>query len=161
MGKTNSQKVSPVVSAIYATVAFFLEVGLLFAAILAAIAYVPLPMLPAILIVVIPLLLIWSLFFSPKAVVRLRLRFRIVLMHLIYLAGAYALWLSVDHSFADQSQYWAIGMLVLTAISAILILATKGYAVPHRRGAEARRPAARQTQKPKDRQAPKGRRAAR
>jgi len=149
MGKGGSTQVSPIVRSLYAAVAFLLEVGLLFAAALAAIAFIPLPMIIAILIVVVPLLVIWSVFFSPKAVVKLRLRTRIVLIHLIYLAGAYTLWLSVDHSFTDQSQIWAIAMLILTGTSAILILATGGYVVPHDRSkpqlqvVESQRPAAR------------------
>ncbi|WP_313812238.1 DUF2568 domain-containing protein [Glutamicibacter sp.] len=133
MGKNGATQVSPILKSLYAAVAFLLEVGLLFAAALAAIAFVPLPMIVAILVVVVPLLVIWSVFFSPKAVIKLRLRTRIVLIHLIYLVGSYTLWLSVDHSFTDQSQIWAIAMLALTGISAILILATGGYVVPHDR----------------------------
>ena len=157
MGKKCSQRVSPFLSGIYAVVAFLLEVGLLFAAALAAIAFSPWPMILAILVVVIPLLVIWSLFFSPKAVVKLRLRTRVLLIHIIYLIGAYVLWLSVDHSFYDQSQIWAIAMLSLTGISAILVLATGGYVVPHDRTPKPVKPAP-------NRQAtgaPKGRRAAR
>ncbi|KSU64783.1 DUF2568 domain-containing protein [Arthrobacter sp. NIO-1057] len=157
MGKKSSQRVSPFLTGIYAVVAFLLEVGLLFAAALAAIAFIPWPTILAILTVVIPLLVIWAIFFSPKAVVKLRLRTRILLIHLIYLVGAYVLWLSVDHSFYAQSQIWAIAMLCLTGISAILVLATGGFVVPHDR-----------TPKPIKRApnrqatgAPKGRRAAR
>ncbi|UYQ78650.1 DUF2568 domain-containing protein [Glutamicibacter sp. JL.03c] len=157
MGKKDSQRVSPFLSGIYAMVAFLLEVGLLFAAALAAIAFIPWPMILAILVVVIPLLLIWSLFFSPKAVIRLRLRTRVLLVHLIYLIGAYVLWLSVDHSFYDQSQIWAIAMLSLTGISAILILATGGYVVPHDRTPKPVKPAPSRHATG----APKGRRAAR
>ena len=133
MGKSNTQKVSPILSSLYAAVAFLLEVGLLFAAALAAIAYVPWPIIPAMLVVVVPLLALWSVFFSPKAVVKLRLRTRLSLIHLIYLIGSYVLWLSIDRSFTEQSQIWAIAMLVLTGVSAILILATGGYVVPHDR----------------------------
>ena len=133
MGKSNTQKVSPILSSLYAAVAFLLEVGLLFAAALAAIAYVPWPTIPAILVVVVPLLALWAVFFSPKAVVKLRLRTRLTLIHLIYLVGSYVLWLSIDRSFTEQSQIWAIAMLVLTGVSAILILATGGYVVPHDR----------------------------
>ncbi|WP_181150454.1 MULTISPECIES: DUF2568 domain-containing protein [unclassified Arthrobacter] len=140
-------------------IAFLLEVGLLFAAALAAIAFIPWPTIPAILVVVVPLLIIWALFFSPKAKFRLRLRTRLMLIHLIYLVGAYVLWLSVDHSFTDQSQIWAIAMLSLTGISAILILATGGYVVPHDR--EKRAPVAPQPAQDAKRSQNRGRRAAR
>ncbi|MBM7768075.1 DUF2568 domain-containing protein [Glutamicibacter nicotianae] len=157
MGKKSSQRVSPFLSATYAAVAFLLEVGLLFAAALAAIAFIPWPTIPAILVVVIPLLILWSIFFSPKAVIKLRLRTRLLLIHIIYLIGAYVLWLSVDHSFYDQSQIWAIGMLSLTGISAILVLATGGYVVPHDRTKKPERPLPNRARTG----APKGRRAAR
>ncbi|MFJ2618135.1 DUF2568 domain-containing protein [Glutamicibacter sp. NPDC087344] len=152
---------SPILASLYAAVAFLLEVGLLFAAALAAIAYVPWPTIPAILVVVVPLLVLWSLFFSPKAVVKLRLRTRLTLIHLIYLVGSYVLWLSIDRSFTEQSQIWAIAMLAFTGLSAILILATGGYVVPHDRTKREPQlvPAARQ-----DSSAPqpaRGRRAAR
>ncbi|CBT75433.1 MAG TPA: DUF2568 domain-containing protein [Glutamicibacter sp.] len=157
MGKNSSQRVSPFLSAIYAVVAFLLEVGLLFAAALAAIAFIDLPTIPAILVVVIPLLVVWAIFFSPKAVVKLRLRTRLLLIHIIYLVGAYVLWLSVDHSFYDQSQIWAIAMLALTAISAILVIATGGYVVPHDRTKKPPKQAPSRASSG----APKGRRAAR
>lgn len=156
MGRTSS-RVSPFLSAAYAVVAFLLEVGLLFAAALAAIAFIPWPTMLAILVVVIPLLAIWSVFFSAKAAVKLRLRTRMLLVHIIYLIGAYVLWLSVDHSFYDQSQIWAIAMLSLTGISAILVLATGGHAVPHDRTKKAARPVPDRVKTG----APKGRRAAR
>ncbi|MGO2051608.1 DUF2568 domain-containing protein [Glutamicibacter sp. 287] len=159
MGKNGSQRVSPVISALYAVVAFLLEVGLLFAAALAAIAFIPWPTIPSILVVVVPLLIIWALFFSPKAKFRLRLRTRLMLIHLFYLVGAYVLWLSVDHSFTDQSQIWAIAMLSLTGISAILILATGGYVVPHDR--EKRGPATPPPVQDAKRSQNRGRRAAR
>ncbi|TAP26916.1 DUF2568 domain-containing protein [Arthrobacter sp. S41] len=157
MGKNSSQRVSPVLSAIYAVVAFLLEVGLLFAAALAAIAFIPWPIIPAILVVVIPLLILWGIFFSPKAVVKFRLRTRMLLIHLIYIGGAYTLWLSVDHSFYEQSQIWAIAMLALTGISAILVVATGGYAVPHDRTPKQAQP----LPQAESSGAPKGRRAAR
>ncbi|WP_159611645.1 DUF2568 domain-containing protein [Glutamicibacter sp. JC586] len=157
MGKNSSQRVSPILSAVYAVVAFLLEVGLLFAAALAAIAFIPWPTVPAILVVVIPLLVIWAIFFSPKATVKFRLRTRMLLIHLIYLGGAYTLWLSIDHAFTDQSQNWAIAMLALTGISAILVLATGGQAVPHDRTPKA----AKQSVQRDNSSAPKGRRAAR
>lgn len=157
MGKNSSQRVSPVLSASYAVVAFLAEVGLLFAAALAAIAFIPWPTIPSILVVVIPLLVIWSLFFSPKAKFKTRLRTRMLLIHIIYLIGAYVLWLSVDHSFHDQSQLWAIGMLSLTGISAILVLASGGLAVPHdRTKPEPVKPVVQAKS-----EAPRGRRAAR
>lgn len=157
MGKNSSQRVSPILSAVYAVVAFLLEVGLLFAAALAAIAFIDWPTVPAILVVVIPLLIIWAIFFSPKAAIKLRLRTRMFLIHLIYLGGAYTLWLSIDHAFTDQSQNWAIAMLALTGISAILVLATGGLAVPHDRTPKAVQQAA----APERSGAPRGRRAAR
>ena len=159
MGKNGSQRVSPAISAIYAVIAFLLEVGLIFAAALAAIAFVPWPTIPSILVVVVPLLIIWALFFSPKAKFRLRLRIRLGLLHLIYLVGAYVLWLSVDHSFTDQSQIWAIAMLALTGLSAILVLATGGYVVPHDREKRTTQPPGQS--KDAARNAPRGRRAAR
>ena len=51
-------------------------------------AFIPWPTIPAILGVVIPLLILWSIFFSPKAVIKLRLRTRLLLIHIIYLIGA-------------------------------------------------------------------------
>lgn len=156
MGKSGSKQVSPILTSLYAAVAFLLEVGLLFAAALVAIAYIPLPTIVAVLVVVVPLLVIWAVCFSPKAALKLRLRTRLVAIHLIYLVGAYAMWLSIDHVFTDQSQIWAVAMLGLTGISAILILATGGYAVPHDRT-----PAVAKSAKKEARTAPRGRRAAR
>ncbi|GAB3621118.1 hypothetical protein GCM10027417_23790 [Glutamicibacter endophyticus] len=162
MSELSSPRVSPAVSALYAVVAFLLEVGLLFGAAMAAMAFLPWPRLVSAIVVVVPLLVIWGLLISPKAVVRLRLRTRIILMHLIYLVGAYVLWLSVDHYFVNQNQIWAIIMLVLTGLSALLVLATRGYVVPHRRDKRS----APVVETPNDaetkpRSAPRGRRAAR
>lgn len=171
MGMKKSSQVSPGLSAAYATVSFILEVGLLVAAGFTALTFLPLAPLPAALVVILPLLVIWSLVLSAKAKVRLRLRTRLALIHLVYLAGSYALWLSIAHTGSTQYLFWPAIMLGLTVLSLVLVLATRGRVVPHPR---AERKALAAAQAEQDRQAaaaearraaagarPRGRRAAR
>ncbi|MCW4467013.1 DUF2568 domain-containing protein [Glutamicibacter sp. MNS18] len=133
MGMKKSSQVSPGLTATYATVSFILEVGLLVAAGFTALTYLPFAPLVSALIVVIPLLLIWSLVLSPKARVRLRLRTRLVLIHLVYVAGSYALWLSIAHNGSTQYLFWPAIMLGLGVLSMLLVLVTGGRIVPHPR----------------------------
>jgi len=134
MGNEKSSRVSPGVSAAYAAVSFILEVGLLVAAGFAALVFLPWPPLVAVLVVLVPLLVIWSLLLSPKAKIRLRLRTRMTLIHLIYLVGSYTLWLSIARTGETQYLFWPALMLGLTALSLVLVLITGGKAVPHLRG---------------------------
>lgn len=133
MGMKKSSQVPSGFVATYATVSFILEVGLLVAAGFTALTYLPFAPLISALIVVIPMLLIWSLVLSPKAKVSLRLRTRVLLIHLIYIAGSYTLWLSIAHSGFTQYLFWPAIMLGLSLLSIILVLVTRGRVVPHPR----------------------------
>ncbi|WP_279402562.1 hypothetical protein, partial [Arthrobacter sp. JCM 19049] len=74
-----------------------------------------------------------ALALSPKAKVRWRLRTRVILIHLAYLIGSYALWLSIAHTGATQYLFWPAIMLGLSAVSIVLVLSTRGRVVPHPR----------------------------
>lgn len=158
MGIGKTSRVSPGISAAYATVSFILEVGLLVAAGFTAMTFLPWPPVLAILVVVIPLLAIWALALSPKAKVRWRLRTRVILIHLAYLIGSYALWLSIAHTGATQYLFWPAIMLGLSAVSIVLVLSTRGRVVPHPRPLPGG-PAPVQAEELRER--PRGRRAAR
>lgn len=160
MGMKKSSQVSSGLLATYAAVSFTLEVGLLVAAGFAALTFLNFAPIVSALIIVIPLLLLWSLLLSPKAVVKLRLRTRLVLIHLVYVIGAYVLWLSIAHTGYTQYLFWPAVMLGLTVLSVVLIFLSKGRVVPHPR---AERKAEAESRKARNLTAakPSGRRAAR
>lgn len=160
MGMKKTSQVSAGLSASYAGVSFTLEVGLLVAVAFTALTFLNFAPIVSVLIVVIPLLVLWSLLLSPKAVVKLRLRTRLVLIHLIYLLGCYTLWLSIAHTGFTQYLFWPAVMLGLTLLSIVLVLLSKGKVVPHPREERKALARAERTTIASDAR-PRGRRAAR
>ncbi|WP_411732033.1 YrdB family protein, partial [Paeniglutamicibacter sp.] len=115
-------------------VSFILEVALLGALGIWAMTMLPFSPVVAVIIGVLPVLVFWVLFMSPKANLRLPQPYHAVVAHLLFAAGSGLL------AIAGQSVL-ALCMGVLTAISLALTVAVSGQHVESRKAATGRRAA--------------------
>lgn len=120
-------------------VSFVLEVAMLGAVAVGAMGALPLTPVVAVLVTVVPLMVFWGLFMSPKATFRLAPAVHTVLAHVLFAAGAVLLVLA-------GQPVLAVAMGVLTAVSLALTLLTRGRrgtpdagSVPQQRAATRKR----------------------
>lgn len=120
-------------------VSFVLEVAMLGAVAVWAMGALPLTPVVAVLVTVVPLMVFWGLFMSPKATFRLAPAVHTVLAHVLFAAGAVLLVLA-------GQPVLAVAMGVLTAVSLALTLLTRGRrdtpdagSVPQQRAATRKR----------------------
>lgn len=100
-------------------VSFVLEVAMLGAVAVWAMGALPLTPVVAVLVTVVPLMVFWGLFMSPKATFRLAPAVHTGLAHVLFAAGAVLLVLA-------GQPVLAVAMGVLTAVSLALTLLTRG-----------------------------------
>ena len=115
-------------------VSFVLEVALLGALGIWGLVMLPLGPAMSLIVTVVPLLVFWGVFMSPKASLRLPQPYHAVLAHLLFAAGAGLL------AVAGQPVL-AVCMGVLTAISLALTVAVRGQNVAGGKKATGRRAA--------------------
>ena len=115
-------------------VSFVLEVALLGALGIWGLVMLPLGPAMALIVTVVPLLVFWTVFMSPKASLRLPQPYHAVLAHLLFATGAGLL------AIAGQPVL-AVCMGVLTAISLALTVAVRGRNVAGGKKATGRRAA--------------------
>lgn len=106
-------------------VSFILEVALLGAVAIWGMAELPLTPAVAVIITVVPVVILWAVFMSPKASLRLPQPFHAVTAHVLFAVGAGLLALS-------GQPVLAISMGVLIAISLALTVAVRGQNVAGR-----------------------------
>ena len=107
------------------TVSFILEVALLGAVAIWGMAELPFSSAVAIIITVVPLVILWAVFMSPKASLRLPQPFHAVVAHVLFAIGAGLLALS-------GQPVLALCMGVLIAVSLALTVAVRGQNVAGR-----------------------------
>jgi hypothetical protein len=115
-------------------VSFILEVALLGALGIWGLVVLPLNTAMSLIVTVVPLLVFWAVFMSPKASLRLPQPYHAILAHLLFATGAGLL------AIAGQPVL-AVCMGVLTAISLALTVAVRGQNVAGGKKATGRRAA--------------------
>lgn len=143
-------RVRTVASAALVGISFVLEVALLGACALWAMGALPLPPIAAVLVTVVPLMVFWGLFMSPRARYRVTPGLHTLLSHALFAGGAVLLLVAGQPGLA-------IGMGVLTVASAALTMLVRGKDSSADAGADDRSRGAKRPRKSKG----SGRRAAR